>query len=119
MLYHFTMAHSRGPVRGGENIYSLEVESVIARHPAVAEVAVVGAPDAVFSERVRAVAVLRDGASLPIAGLRERAGTQLAGYKLPTELITVDELPRNASGKVIKKQLAALLTETPPASASR
>ena len=106
-------------IRGGENIYSLEVESVIARHPAVAEVAVVGVPDAVFGERVRAVAVLREGASLPVAALREWAGTQLAGYKLPTELITVDELPRNASGKVIKKQLAALLTETPPASASR
>ena len=106
-------------IRGGENIYSLEVESVIARHPGVAEVAVVGVPDAVFGERVRAVAVLREGASLPIAALREWAGTRLADYKLPTELITVDELPRNASGKVIKKQLAALLTETPPARASR
>ena len=51
-------------IRGGENIYSLEVESVIARHPAVAEVAVVGVPDTVFGERVRAVAVLREGASL-------------------------------------------------------
>ena len=106
-------------IRGGENIYSLEVESVIARHPAVAEVAVVGVPDAVFGERVRAVVVLREGASLPIAALREWAGTQLADYKLPAELVTVSELPRNASGKVIKKQLAALLTETPPASASR
>jgi acyl-CoA synthetase (AMP-forming)/AMP-acid ligase II len=106
-------------IRGGENIYSLEVESVIARHPAVAEVAAVGGPDAVFGERVRAVAVLREDASLSIAALREWAGTQLADYKLPAELITVDELPRNASGKVIKKQLAALLTETPPASASR
>ena len=54
-------------IRGGENIYSLEVESVIARHPAVAEVAVVGVPNAVFGERVRVVAVLREGASLPIA----------------------------------------------------
>jgi len=106
-------------IRGGENIYSLEVESVIARHPAVADVAVVGVPDAVFGERVRAVAVLREGASLPIAALREWAGTKLADYKLPAELVTVDELPRNASGKVIKKQLAALLTETPPASTSR
>ncbi len=106
-------------IRGGENIYSLEVESVIARHPAVTEVAVVGVPDAVFGERVRAVAVLREGASLPIGALREWAGTRLADYKLPAELVTLGELPRNASGKVIKKQLAALVTETPPARASR
>jgi fatty-acyl-CoA synthase len=106
-------------IRGGENIYSLEVESVIARHPAVGEVAVVGMPDTVFGERVCAVAVLREGASLSIGTLREWAGTQLADYKLPAELVTVSELPRNASGKVIKKQLAGLVTEIPPERASR
>jgi fatty-acyl-CoA synthase len=106
-------------IRGGENIYSLEVEGVIARHPAVGEVAVVGVPDTVFGERVRAVAVLREGASLSIGTLREWAGSQLAGYKLPAELVTVGELPRNASGKVIKQQLAQLATETPPARTSR
>jgi acyl-CoA synthetase (AMP-forming)/AMP-acid ligase II len=106
-------------IRGGENIYSLEVESVIARHPAVEAVAVIGVPDTVFGERVRAVTVLRAGASLSIGTLREWAGTQLADYKLPAELVTVSELPRNASGKVIKKQLAELATETPPARASR
>jgi acyl-CoA synthetase (AMP-forming)/AMP-acid ligase II len=106
-------------IRGGENIYSLEVETVIARHPAVGEVAVVGVPDTVFGERVCAVAVLREGASLSIRALREWAGTQLADYKLPAELVTVSELPRNASGKVIKKQLAGLATEIPPERASR
>jgi fatty-acyl-CoA synthase len=106
-------------IRGGENIYSLEVERVIAGHPAVREVAVVGVPDVVFGERVRAVAVLREDESLTIGGLRDWAGTQLADYKLPAELVTVGELPRNASGKVIKNQLARLLTETPPESASR
>ncbi len=93
-------------IRGGENIYSLEVESVLARHPAIAEVAVVGVPDPVMGERVRAVAVLGAGQSLAVGALREWAGTQLADYKLPAELVTVDALPRNASGKVIKKQLA-------------
>ena len=106
-------------IRGGENVYCLEVESVLARHPAVAEVSVVGVRDDVFGERVRAVAVLREGASLPIGALREWAGTQLADYKLPAELVTVDELPRNANGKVIKKQLTGLVAETPPAGASR
>jgi fatty-acyl-CoA synthase len=93
-------------IRGGENIYSLEVEGVLARHPKIAEVAVVGVPDAVFGERVRAVAVLREGQSLPVGELREWAAPQLADYKLPAELVTVSELPRNPSGKVLKKRLA-------------
>jgi acyl-CoA synthetase (AMP-forming)/AMP-acid ligase II len=101
-------------IRGGENIYSLEVEGVLARHPAIAEVAVVGVPDPVMGERVRAVAVLGPGQSLALGALREWASTQLADYKLPAELVTVAALPRNASGKVIKNDLAA----PRPASAS-
>jgi acyl-CoA synthetase (AMP-forming)/AMP-acid ligase II len=93
-------------IRGGENIYSLEVEGVLARHPAIAEVAVVGVPDPVMGERVRAVAVLGAGQSLALGALREWASTQLADYKLPAELVTVGGLPRNANGKVMKKQLA-------------
>jgi acyl-CoA synthetase (AMP-forming)/AMP-acid ligase II len=104
-------------IRGGENIYSLEVETVLAQHPAIAEVAVVGVPDDLFGERVRAVVVLRKAERLDVSSLRVWAGPQLADYKLPTELITLGELPRNASGKVIKKQLAALTAETPPAGA--
>jgi fatty-acyl-CoA synthase len=100
-------------IRGGENIYSLEVEGVLARHPAIAEVAVVGVPDELFGERVRAVAVPRPGASLTLAGLREWAGTVLADYKLPAELVTVAELPRNAGGKVMKKRLADLPAPAP------
>ena len=61
-------------IRGGENIYSLEVEGVLARHPAIAEVAVVGVPDPVMGERVRAVAVLGAGQSLALGALREWAG---------------------------------------------
>jgi fatty-acyl-CoA synthase len=96
-------------IRGGENIYSLEVEGVLARHPAIAEVAVVGVPDPLFGERVRAVAVLRPGGALTVGALRAWAAAQLADYKLPAELLAVGELPRNASGKVIKKQLSALV----------
>jgi acyl-CoA synthetase (AMP-forming)/AMP-acid ligase II len=94
-------------IRGGENIYSLEVEGVLARHPLITDVAVVGVPDPVFGERVRAVAVLRPGQALSLEALRSWAGPQLADYKLPVELATVGELPRNANGKVLKKQLAA------------
>jgi len=100
-------------IRGGENIYSLEVEGVLARHPAIAEVAVVGVPDELFGERDRAVAVPRPGASLTLAGLREWASTGLADYKLPAELVTVAELPRNAAGKVMKKRLADLPAPAP------
>jgi len=93
-------------IRGGENIYSLEVESVLARHPAIGDVAVVGVPDEVMGERVRAVVALRPGTGLTLPELRAWAGTQLADYKLPVELVTVEALPRNANGKVLKKQLA-------------
>ena len=93
-------------IRGGENIYSLEVENVLAHHPAIAEVAVVGVPDPVFGERVRAVAVLRPGETVALEELRAWAGPRLADYKQPAELVTVGQLPRNANGKVMKKQLA-------------
>jgi fatty-acyl-CoA synthase len=95
-------------IRGGENIYSLEVEGVLARHPAVADVAVVGVPDEVMGERVRAVVVLRPGRALSLDELRGWAGTQLADYKLPVELVPLDELPRNANGKLMKNSLAAM-----------
>src|SRR5579859_6332826 len=70
---------------------------------------VVGVPDPVMGERVCAVAVPRQGQSLALGTLREWAGTQLADYKLPADLVILSALPRNASGKVIKKQLAAQL----------
>ena len=101
-------------IRGGENIYSLEVENALVRHPAILEVAVVGVPDSLFGERVRAVAALRDGASLSLADLREWAAAHLADYKLPAELLIVEALPRNPSGKVLKKQLAELAAEPSP-----
>jgi fatty-acyl-CoA synthase len=94
-------------IRGGENIYSLEVEAVLARHPAVADVAVVGVPDEVMGERVRAAVVLRPGHSLSLEALRGWAGAQLADYKLPVELVPLDELPRNPNGKILKRRLAA------------
>ena len=103
-------------IRGGENIYSLEVENALARHPAIAEVAVVGVPDTLFGERVRAVAALRGGASLSLEALREGAADRLADYKRPAELVVVDALPRNASGKVMKKELAELPADPAPES---
>ena len=102
-------------IRGGENIYSLEVENALVRHPAIAEVAVVGVPDTLFGQRVRAVAALRRDASLSLAALREWAAAHLADYKLPAELVLVDALPRNPGGKVLKSRLAELPLEPSPA----
>ncbi|CAN7278515.1 class I adenylate-forming enzyme family protein [Terrabacter sp. LjRoot27] len=93
-------------IRGGMNIAPAELEGLIADHPAVADVAVVGDPDERLGERVAAVVVLRPGASLTldelVGWLRERS---IASFKLPERLEVRDELPRNPVGKVLKRLL--------------
>jgi acyl-CoA synthetase (AMP-forming)/AMP-acid ligase II len=97
-------------VRGGTNISPAEVESLLAGHPAVADVAVVGYPDELLGERACAVVVPAEGQRPELADLvaylRER---QVASYKLPERLLLVDALPRNAVGKVLKRDLRATL----------
>ncbi|MDT5339249.1 MAG: hypothetical protein QOD90_4754 [Mycobacterium sp.] len=90
-------------ISGGENIYSIEVERVIAEHPAVAEVAVIGVPDEKWGESVKAVVALEGEATEKeiIAFARER----LAAYKCPKTVDIVKELPRNPTGKILKKDL--------------
>jgi acyl-CoA synthetase (AMP-forming)/AMP-acid ligase II len=92
-------------VSGGENVYPVEVEDVLAAHPTVIDVAVIGVPDPKWGETVKAVVVRRGevGADELAAHCREH----LAGYKLPRSFDFVDELPRNASGKVLKRELRA------------
>jgi fatty-acyl-CoA synthase len=92
-------------ISGGENIYPAEVEEALFDHPAVAEVAVVGTPDERFGEGVCAVVVPRPGSSVDLEELREHAGQRIGRYKLPRRLEILDELPRNASGKVLKTEL--------------
>ncbi len=92
-------------ITGGENVYPAEVESVLTRHPSIAEVAVIGEPDEQWGEGVVAVAALKVGQSLTIEELREFAGENLARYKLPRRLEIVGALPRNATGKILKYQL--------------
>lgn len=98
-------------ITGGENVYPVEVEAVLAEHPAVAEVAVVGVPDVRWGEAVTAVVRLVDGETAPdeselVAFTTER----LASYKKPQRIHFVSELPRNASGKILKKTIRADLT---------
>jgi len=86
---------------GGENIYPAEVEAVLAAHPAVAEVAVVGRPDPRWGQVAVAVVVPRQGASLgDLPGLRAWARARLAAFKVPAEVLPARELPRTAAGKV-------------------
>ncbi|MEE2030547.1 AMP-binding protein [Rhodococcus chondri] len=93
-------------ITGGENVYPVEVEAVLAEHPAVAEVAVVGLPDARWGEAVTAVVRLADVAEPPTeAELVAFTSGRLASYKKPQRIHIVRELPRNASGKILKRTL--------------
>ncbi len=94
-------------VSGAENIYPAEVENVLHSHEAVQDVAVIGVPDDRWGEAVKAVVVRRSGAELSEAALIEFARSRIAGYKLPKSVDFVDELPRNASGKLLKHVLRA------------
>ncbi|OCK61498.1 AMP-binding protein [Bradyrhizobium sp. LMTR 3] len=96
-------------ISGGENIASSEVERVIYELPQVREVAVVGMPDERWGEKPVAVVVLSDGATLDLPDLIEHCRTRLAGFKVPKQLIIRDHLPRNPSGKVLKRVLRAEL----------
>jgi acyl-CoA synthetase (AMP-forming)/AMP-acid ligase II len=95
-------------ISGGENIYCAEVEGAIAGHPAVADVAVVGAKHPRWGETPIAVVVAADPADPPsLDDLTSWTADRLASYKKPTGVVVVDELPRNASGKVLKHELRA------------
>jgi long-chain acyl-CoA synthetase len=92
-------------VSGGENIYPAEVENVLAKHPDVADVAVIGVPDEKWGEAVKAVVVRREGASTTEQDLITFAREYLAGYKLPKSVDFTDVLPRNPSGKLLKREI--------------
>ncbi|MGI4860955.1 MAG: acyl-CoA synthetase [Janthinobacterium lividum] len=92
-------------ITGGENIYPAEVENVLGAHPAIADVAIIGRPDARWGERVVAIVELRPDASLSLDELTAFAQTQLARYKLPRELHLVAAVPRSAAGKIVKTVL--------------
>ena len=92
-------------VSGGENVYPAEVENVLYAHPEVLEAAVIGVPSERWGETVKAIVVRRPGATLDAAGLIAFARDRLAHYKCPTTVDFAHELPRNASGKVLKKVL--------------
>jgi malonyl-CoA/methylmalonyl-CoA synthetase len=93
---------------GGNKVSALEIEEALREHPAVAECAVVGLPDAEWGERIAVAVVLNDGDALDLSSLRTWARESLAPHKLPSRLLVLDALPRNAMGKVIKPSVVAL-----------
>jgi fatty-acyl-CoA synthase len=92
-------------VSGGENVFPQEVEELLHRHEAVEDAAVVGVDDEKFGQRLRAVVVKRKGKSLSEDQVKKYVKSHLAGYKVPRDVQFIDELPRNATGKVLKREL--------------
>ncbi|MGH9081021.1 MAG: class I adenylate-forming enzyme family protein [Acidimicrobiales bacterium] len=105
-------------VRGGMNVYADHVESALHAHPAVVEAAVIGVPHEVLGEDVAAFVVRGPGSSLSADELRQFAGERLADYKVPRRITFVEELPRNAGGKVLKSRLAGVREEAGGAAGS-
>lgn len=106
-------------ISGGVNVYPAEVESVFEAHPDVAEVAVVGAPDPEWGERVRAFVVLRSPGRVGEDDLRTWAKARLSGPKVPRDYVFLDVLPRNPTGKVLKRELRGMTAPIDEATPSR
>ncbi|MCX2981098.1 long-chain-fatty-acid--CoA ligase [Halieaceae bacterium IMCC14734] len=92
-------------VSGGENIYPVEVENALASHAAIADVAVIGVPNEKFGEALLAFAVLKPDCSLTADEMIDFCRDKIAGYKIPRQLEILQEMPRNPSGKILKKEL--------------
>jgi fatty-acyl-CoA synthase len=93
-------------VSGGENVFPREVEDLLAAHEAVCEVAVVGVEDEEFGQGLRAFVVVASGREPSPDELKDHIRRNLARYKVPRDIVFIDELPRNATGKVLKRELA-------------
>jgi fatty-acyl-CoA synthase len=93
-------------VSGGENVFPREVEDLLADHDAVDEVAVIGVDDEQFGQRLKAYVVITRGSNVGPDELKDHVKANLARYKVPREIEFLDELPRNATGKVLKRELA-------------
>ncbi|MDT5325677.1 MAG: hypothetical protein QOF25_2829 [Mycobacterium sp.] len=96
-------------VSGGENVYPIEVEKTLAAHPEVAEAAVMGVDDEQYGQRLAAFVVLDAGAAATPETLKAHVRENLANYKVPRQIAVLDELPRGSTGKILRRELQALL----------
>ena len=101
-------------VSGGENVYPIEVEKVLASHEDVAEAAVIGVDDTQYGQRLAAFVVLEDNATATPDSLKAYVRDNLANYKVPREIIVLDELPRSSTGKIARSELQARVTSSSP-----
>jgi long-chain acyl-CoA synthetase len=92
-------------IRGGYNVYPREIEEVLYSHPAVREAAVIGVPHDELGEEVAAAVALKPGAEVNADDVREFVKEQVAAYKYPRIVWLVDELPKTATGKILKREL--------------
>jgi fatty-acyl-CoA synthase len=99
--------------RGGENVYPREIEEVIAGHPGVMEVAVIGVPDDRLEEEIMAVVTLKEGMSMHEREIVDLCKTNLARFKKPRYVAFVDQIPKNASGKTLKRELKERYSKGP------
>ena len=106
-------------ISGGANIYPREVEEVISQHPAVAEVAVIGVPDEKWGEAVSALVVKKDLAEVSAEEIIEYCKDHLASYKKPQSVEFLPSLPKNAYGKVLKRELRETILDGPRAEGLR
>ena len=93
-------------VSGGENVFPAEIEELLAAHESIQEAAAIGVDDEKFGQRLKAFVVLKDAVQLTEDDVKGYVRENLAGYKVPREVVFIDELPRNQTGKVVKRQLA-------------
>src|SRR5262249_33750739 len=98
-------------VVGGENVSPAEVERVLAHHPAVAEVCVVGIPAGAWGHEIAAAVTLRPGCDLTLEELRSFAASSLAPFQVPRRLRVMDSLPRSSSGKLLRRTIRDLVRE--------
>lgn len=94
-------------VSGGENVYPAEVEQALNEHPEVCEAAVIGVDDEQYGQRLEAYVVLREGTTTSEEDLKRHVKEELAAYKVPRRVVVLDELPRNETGKVLKRELGS------------
>jgi acyl-CoA synthetase (AMP-forming)/AMP-acid ligase II len=98
-------------ISGGENVYPVEVENVIYQHPAISEVAVIGVSHPKWQEVGKAIVVVKQNHTLTEEDIIAFCQGKLAKYKIPKSAVFIDELPRTAAGKVLKRQLREQFTE--------